>query len=71
MDTVNTVLAGYVEQVKFAAEVQVSERTVARYRNLPDGLPYLPFGGKIYIPIEEAREWLKSRVKRPNQRRVA
>lgn len=71
MDTTNTVLAGHVEQAKFAAEIDTSERTVARYRNLPDGLPYLLLGGKVYIPRDEASEWLRSRIKRPNQRRVA
>ncbi len=70
MDTPN-ILDGYVEQSKFAEGAGVCMRTVERYRSQPNGLPFLPFGGKIYIPLDEAREWLKDRVKRPNQRRAA
>ncbi|MFO1125100.1 MAG: hypothetical protein U1E25_07350 [Methylocystis sp.] len=65
------VLAGYVDEVTFAAEARISQRTSARYRKQPDGLPYVEFGGRIYIPLTEAREWLGAKIKRPNQRRRA
>jgi hypothetical protein len=40
---------------------------VARYRDR--GLPFLFFGGCVWIPRLEAHEWIASRVKRRNQRR--
>ena len=65
------ILSGYAEQEEFAKINRISPRTVARYRNRPDGLPSVAFGGKVFIPIDEASAWLKSQVRRPNQRRRA
>jgi hypothetical protein len=63
------ILAGYIRDDEFAKSVKISRKTSARYRGQPDGLPFMEFGGRIYIPIEAAREWLRSRVKHPNPRR--
>lgn len=71
MDNTASILAGSAPEAKFAADNDISQRTVARYRNQPDGLPYFEFGGKIYIPLGEARTWLAAKVKRPNPRRKA
>jgi hypothetical protein len=65
------ILEGYVEESRFASDNGICLRTSARYRSLPDGLPFLPWGGKILIPIEVAKEWLRSRVKRRNATRRA
>ena len=56
------ILGGYATQPQFARDNQITERTVARYR--AQGLPWVPFGGKVLIPIEEARLWLESRMRR-------
>jgi hypothetical protein len=69
MEISDGVLVGYREQTQWAADAKVTPRTVDRYRAMPDGLPYVKFGGRIYIPIEESREWLRARIQRPNQRR--
>ncbi|OKO69391.1 hypothetical protein AC629_41235 [Bradyrhizobium sp. NAS80.1] len=66
-----SILDGYITEVDFAVEAKISSRTVARYRSQPDGLPYLEFGGRIYIPIDGAREWLKAKVKHPSAGRRA
>jgi hypothetical protein len=71
MEVFEEALAGYREQTQWAAEANVTTRTVDRYRAMPDGLPFLKFGGRVYIPVEEAREWLRARIQRPNQRRRA
>jgi hypothetical protein len=50
----------------------IAQRTAARYRSL--GLPFLDFGGFIWIPKREGREWIASRIKRrrtPRQHRQA
>ncbi|SDR52671.1 hypothetical protein SAMN05519103_04561 [Rhizobiales bacterium GAS113] len=70
MDDQN-ILAGYIREDEFAAKAGISRRTASRYRNQVDGLPFLEFGGWIYIPISAAREWLQARIKHPNQRRKA
>ena len=51
-----SILAGYIREDKFATAANISLRTSARYRGQPDGLPFLEFGGRIYIPIDAARE---------------
>jgi hypothetical protein len=65
-----SILDGYIPQEQFAKDLGVNVRTIDRYRAQPNGLPYVKFTGKIFIPLDIAREWLLSRVKRPNQRRT-
>lgn len=64
------ILAGYAEQSTFANANRLSTRTVARYRNRPNGLPWLEFAGRVYIPLDEAAAWLREQVRRPNRRRA-
>jgi hypothetical protein len=64
------ILTNYAEQAEFAKANRISERTVVRYRNRPDGLPSVVFGGRVFIPIDLAASWLKSQVRRPNRRRA-
>ena len=71
MNTNVDILGGYVAEADFARAANISQRTVARYRNQPNGLPHLVWGGRILIPLEEARAWLAGQVRRPNQRRKA
>jgi hypothetical protein len=60
-------LALYEKESDWAEGHGISQRTAARYRAL--GLPFLTFGGWIWIPKREGREWIASRVKRRNPRR--
>jgi hypothetical protein len=73
MSSTVSLLADFDPEDEFArANGPVSKKTVQRYRNEPNGLPFLTFGGKIWIgPRDEAREWLLRRVRRPNPRRKA
>ena len=75
MSTSPPFLEGFVLEDDFATATGVCSKTLQRYRNQPDGLPHILWGGKVYIgPLDEAREWLLRRVKRPNppaKRRVA
>ena len=57
-------LAVYEKESDWAEGHGISQRTAARYRAL--GLPFLTFGGWIWIPKHEGREWIASRVKRRN-----
>jgi hypothetical protein len=63
------ILDGAVEESQFAADNDTTTRTLARYRNEPDGLPYFVWSGRVYYDVQAAREWLRSRMKRRNPRR--
>jgi hypothetical protein len=65
------ILAGYSDQEEFSRVNNISPRTIARYRNQVDGLPWVTFGGRVFIPLAEAAEWLRSQIRRPNKRRAA
>jgi hypothetical protein len=49
-------------------EVKKHPRTVDRWTRTPDGLPFAKLGNRKIIHIATAREWLFSRLRRPNQR---
>jgi hypothetical protein len=65
----NNLLADYLDLEPFAEEVDRDSRTVRRWLNQPDGLPYTRIGNRILIHIPTAREWLYSRMRHPNRRR--
>jgi hypothetical protein len=60
-------LAQYTKESDWAEAHGICQRTVARYRER--GLPYLFFGGYVWIPKLEGRDWIAGRVKRRNVRR--
>jgi hypothetical protein len=60
-------LAEYDKESNWAKGHGISQRTAKRYREL--GLPFLIFGGLVWIPRREGRAWIASRVKRRNPRR--
>jgi hypothetical protein len=53
---------GYVLEKQFADDHGVSQHTVARYRL--DGLPWLLWGGKVFVHLPGAREYLTKRLRR-------
>jgi len=57
-------LAEYEKESYWAESHGISQRTAARYRAL--GLPFLTFGGFVWIAKREGRQWIASRVKRRN-----
>jgi hypothetical protein len=59
----------YTSEAEWSARHNISQRTTARYRQLPNGLPFLVFGGRIYIPNREGDDWIRSRIRRPNRPR--
>jgi hypothetical protein len=60
-------LGQYERESSWAASRGITQRTSKRYRD--QGMPYLYWGGIIYIPRREGSEWIGSRVKRRNSRR--
>ena len=59
-------LAGYVTRAELAAEWDCHERTIARYEQMPDGLPFLYIGGRKLYRIEDARAFMDRRITTPN-----
>lgn len=64
-----TLLADYISSADLADDLGVSERTLARYENQPDGLPVTLIGGRKFYRMESLRKWLAARERRPNPRR--
>jgi hypothetical protein len=65
------ILQGYLDRPSLAEQLRVSERTIARYELLPDGLPSTMLGGRKLYRIEAVMAWIAAREKRPNPRRAA
>ena len=61
-----SILDGYVKESVFAVSNNISKATSARYRHA--GLPYLVWGGEIYISVAGARDWLAGRSRKRNTR---
>jgi hypothetical protein len=64
-----SLLADYLDLEPFAAEVDRDPRTVRRWMNEPDGLPYTRIGNRILVHIPTAQAWILGRMRRPNPRR--
>jgi hypothetical protein len=68
--TTTTLLEGYISRADAARESNTSERTLARYENVPDGLPSILWAGRKYYRIEAFRDFLLRRERKPNPRRA-
>ena len=65
----DTILAGYVDVPQFAAEAQKHPRTVVRWMDAENGLPFVQLGSRRLIHVPTAREWLLRKMRRPNPTR--
>jgi hypothetical protein len=63
------ILDDFVDLEPFAADAGRHVRTVRRWMDEPDGLPYTRMGNRILIHVPTAREWLMQRMRRNNPRR--
>lgn len=63
------ILHGYAPEAEFARANGVTPRTIRKYRGQPDGLPFVVWGGRVYISIEGGRQFIEFRERRPNRRR--
>jgi hypothetical protein len=59
-------LNDFLDLAPFAKEVDRCERTVRRWLDQPDGLPYARLGNRILIHVPTARDWIFSRMKKRN-----
>ena len=54
---------------EFAREVKRTVRTVKRWTDLPDGLPFVKLGRDTFIPIDLGRGWIRRRIIHRNPRK--
>ena len=71
MNATENLLNDYLDRASLAKALNCSPRTVARYENLPDGIPALMVGSRKLYRLAAIREWLERRERRPNPRRAA
>jgi hypothetical protein len=69
MTDTDNLLHEFVDLDLFAEQVNRGPRTVRRWIDAPDGLPYARIGCRLMIHIPTAREWLLNRVRQRNPRR--
>src|SRR6266516_2214998 len=62
-------LDDFVDLEPFAADAGRHPRTVRRWLNQPNGLPYTRSVNRILIHVPTAREWLMKRMRKPAPRR--
>jgi hypothetical protein len=69
----STILHDYIDLEPFAREVDRHPRTVRRWLNEADGLPYTRIGNRILIHVPTARDWIFGRMRRraPRRRQAA
>lgn len=62
-------LQDYRPEPEVAKALNVAPVTMYRWRNRPDGLPYLELGGRIHYHVPTVRQWIEDHlVRRPNPR---
>ena len=66
-------LKDYRDRPSLAKGLKTSERSIARWEDLPDGLPALMIGGRKYYHVPTVMEWLQRRTKgrNPTRQRAA
>jgi hypothetical protein len=62
-------LADFLDLEPFADLVSRDPRTVRRWMDEPDGLPFTRIGSRILVHVPTAREWILGRVRQRNPRR--
>jgi hypothetical protein len=72
MSSTPKVFDGWKKRDDFARDdVKKHPRTVKGWCDQPDGLPFAYFGKTPFIHVPTARDWMLSRLRRPNPRRSA
>ncbi|MDR6589528.1 helix-turn-helix domain-containing protein [Agrobacterium tumefaciens] len=64
-----SILNGYISRDQLAEQLNVTTRTLWRWQNQPDGLPYTRIGNQLYYNVDSIRKWIEARETKPNPRR--
>jgi hypothetical protein len=60
------ILNDYVTLKQFAGDIGKSTRTVTRWMDQNDGLPFLKFGRERLVHLPSAKRWMLGRVRQRN-----
>jgi hypothetical protein len=60
-----------VDRIDLAKHWKVNPRTVGNMEKLPNGLPFIEFGGKHLYHLPTSDDWLRGRMVHPNRTRRA
>lgn len=63
-------LSDYLTQDQLAEALGVVPRTLRRYQNEPNGLPFTTIGGRRLYRLESVQRWLERREHQPNPTRA-
>lgn len=66
----SALLHDFLTRDQLASELHVTPRTVIRWQNQPDGIPYIEMGGRILYRRQSILAWIEGRERHPNQRRA-
>jgi hypothetical protein len=69
MSDADNLLQDFVDLNPFAEQVDRDPRTIRRWIDQPNGLPFARIGNRLLIHMPTAREWLLNRVRQHNPRR--
>jgi hypothetical protein len=62
-------LEDFSEIAPLAAEFKKHPRTILRWMNAENGLPFVQLGNRKLVHLPRAREWLLNKIRRPNPAR--
>jgi hypothetical protein len=62
------ILIDYAEVPQIAADFHKHPRTILRWMDEPNGLPYAKVGNKRLVHIPTAQAWILAKLRRPNPR---
>jgi hypothetical protein len=65
------ILEGYAEVALIAADFKKHPRTIHRWMQQENGLPFVKIGRQRLIHIETAKQWIFDQMRQPNPRRDA
>src|SRR5262245_2397247 len=63
------ILNGYIDLDPLAEELGRHPRTIMRWTEERDGLPFVRLGRRIMFKRESVRDWISAREHKPNSRR--
>jgi hypothetical protein len=63
-------LTDFVEDDALAEELDRHPRTIKRWPDQPDGLPFVRLGNRRLYHVPTVRDWPMRRLRKPNPRRA-
>ncbi|MER9449337.1 hypothetical protein [Mesorhizobium sp. M0254] len=65
-----SILDDYLDRAALAAQLRVSQRTLIRWQNEPDGVPFILLGGRVLYRVASVKAWIEGKETKPNPRKA-